>query len=206
MSTRYPIVAQQSSTETVVVNSRFVCTLGMAQTVDEAMSVVRAAKLWHASASSHAYAYHIGFGASVTDGCNDGGEPSGTAGRPMLAILQGSGLGDVVAVVSRYFGGTKLGTGGLVRAFGGALKAALDQTPRSMRIERTQFCLTARYPLYERLEKLLQGFDCQILETTFDEAVHWTLLLADEDLAGCSQAIADLTAGAVQLEPAAKLT
>ncbi len=206
MSTRYPIVAQQSSTETVVVNSRFVCTLGIAQTVDEAMSVVRAAKLLHASASSHAYAYHIGFGASVTDGCNDGGEPSGTAGRPMLAILQGSGLGDVVAVVSRYFGGTKLGTGGLVRAFGGALKAALDQTPRSERIERTQFCLTAGYPMYERLGKLLQDFDCQILETTFDEAVHWTVLLADEDLARCCQAIADLTAGAVQLEPAAKIT
>lgn len=206
MSSRYPILAGDSSTETVVVNSRFVCTLGPAQTVEEAMTFVRAAKLLHSGASSHAYAYRVGFGASVTDGCNDGGEPSGTAGRPMLAILQGSGLGDVVAVVSRYFGGTKLGTGGLVRAFGAALKAALDQTPRSERIERTQFSLTAGYPLYERLGKLLQGFDCQILQTTFDEAVHWTLVLADEDYVRCSRAISDLTGGAVQLEPEAKLT
>lgn len=206
MSGRYPIVAQESSTETVVVNSRFVCRLGMAPTVEEAISFVRAAKLLHPAASSHAYAYRIGFGASIIDGCNDGGEPSGTAGRPMLAILQGSGLGDVVAVVSRYFGGTKLGTGGLVRAFGGALKAALDQTPRRERISRTQFGLTASYPLYERIGKLLEGFDCQILETTFDEAVHWTLLLADEDCARCGQAIADLTAGTARLELAAKLT
>jgi uncharacterized YigZ family protein len=206
MSSRYPIVAQESSTEMVVVNSRFVCTLGMARSVEAAMNFVRAAKLLHAGASSHAYAYHIGFGASVTDGCNDGGEPSGTAGRPMLAILQGSGLGDAVAVVSRYFGGTKLGTGGLVRAFGGALKAALEQSPRRERIERSQFSLTAAYPLYERLGRLLAGFDCQILETTFDEAVHWTLSLADDDCARCGQAIADLTAGAAQLEPAAKLT
>ncbi|HEY3290002.1 MAG TPA: YigZ family protein, partial [Anaerolineae bacterium] len=121
MSDRYPIPARETQAETIVINSRFISTVGEARTVDEAMAFIKRVKAQHSDASSHAYAFHIGHGASVTDGCNDGGEPGGTAGRPMLAVLQGSGLGDVVAVVSRWYGGTKLGTGGLVRAFSGAL-------------------------------------------------------------------------------------
>ncbi|MGQ9815569.1 MAG: YigZ family protein, partial [Candidatus Roseilinea sp.] len=138
---RYPIPAQETAVETQVVNSRFICTIGEARSVDDAMAFIWRVKERHASASAHAYAFRVGYGASVIDGCNDGGEPSGTAGKPMLAVLQGSGLGDVVAVVSRWFGGTKLGTGGLVRAFSGALKAGLEALPRSERVERKTFLL-----------------------------------------------------------------
>jgi uncharacterized YigZ family protein len=133
MATRYPIPAQETHAETLVVNSRFICTIGEARNVDDAITFIKRVKAQYSDASSHAYAYHIGYGASVTDGCNDGGEPGGTAGKPMLAVLRGSDLGDVVAVVSRWFGGTKLGTGGLVRAFSGALKAAIQMLPRTER-------------------------------------------------------------------------
>ena len=72
----------------------------------------------------------IGHGASTTAHCSDDGEPSGTAGRPALSVLQGSGIGDVVLVITRYFGGTKLGTGGLVRAYGDSVRNLLKVLPR----------------------------------------------------------------------------
>ena len=87
-----------------------------------------------ADASHNVPAFVVGYGNAVTAHCNDDGEPSGTAGRPMLAVLQGSGLGDAAVVVTRYFGGTKLGTGGLVRAYGDAVRAVLEIAPRAEKV------------------------------------------------------------------------
>jgi uncharacterized YigZ family protein len=199
VSARYPIPAQETRVETLVVNSRFVCTVGEAPTVDEAVAFIRRVKAELADASSHAYAYHIGFGASVTDGCNDGGEPSGTAGRPMLAVLQGSGLGDVVAVVSRYFGGTKLGTGGLVRAFSGALKAALEQLPRSERVERKVFLLALPYSLYEQVKRLALAHHGTVDGEEFGADVLLTLTFVVDDVQPFQVALRDLSAGRLTL-------
>ena len=199
MSTRYPIPAQETRAETVVVNSRFLCTVIEARTVEEATAFIKRVKAELSDASSHAYAYHIGFGASVTDGCNDGGEPSGTAGKPMLAVLQGSGLGDVAAVVTRYFGGTKLGTGGLVRAFSGALKAVLEVLPRSERVERKSFTLTLPYALYERIKLLVGVHHGEITDEEFGAEVTLTLLFVVDDVAAFAIALRDLSAGQMQL-------
>ncbi len=199
MSARYPIPARETRVETLVVNSRFVCTIAEARTVDEAVTFIRRIKAELAGASAHAYAYHIGFGASVTDGCNDGGEPSGTAGKPMLAVLQGSGLGDVVAVTSRYFGGAKLGTGGLVRAFSGALKTALEQLPRGERVERKTFLLELPYPLYEQVKRLVQAHHGVIDGEEFGADVLLTLTFIVEDVQRFQAALRDLSAGRLAL-------
>lgn len=199
MSVRYPIPAKETRVETVVVNSRFVCTVAEARTVDEAVAFIRRVKAELADASSHAYAYHVGFGASVTDGCNDGGEPSGTAGKPMLAVLQGSGLGDVAAVVTRYFGGTKLGTGGLVRAFSGALKAALEQLPRTERVERKTFLLELPYPLYEQVKRLVLAHHGVVDGEEFGADVLLTLTFIIDDVQPFADALRDLSAGRLAL-------
>jgi uncharacterized YigZ family protein len=199
MTSRYPIPKEEIRVETVVVNSRFLCSVAEAGTVDAATAFIRRVKSELADASSHAHAYHVGFGASVTDGCNDGGEPSGTAGRPMLAVLQGSGLGDVVAVVSRYFGGTKLGTGGLVRAFGGALKAALEVLPRTERVERRTFLIEIPYPLYERVRLLVQAHRGEITAAEFGAEVMLTAVFVIDDIAPATRALADLSAGKLQM-------
>src|SRR6186997_3012409 len=99
-------------------NSRFIATAGLAASVAAARASIAAARAEMPDASHHVYAYVIGHGATTTLGMSDDGEPSGTAGRPALAVLRGSGLGDVVLVITRYFGGTLLGTGGLVHAYG----------------------------------------------------------------------------------------
>ena len=200
MSPRYPIPAHETRVETVVVNSRFVCTVIEARTVEEAVSFIKRVKAELGEASSHAYAYHVGFGASVTDGCNDGGEPSGTAGRPMLAVLQGSGLGDVAAVVTRYFGGTKLGTGGLVRAFSGALKATLDVLPRAEHVERKSFTLMLPYALYERIKLLVIAHGGEIDAGGFGAQVTLALTFVEEDVDLFSVALRDLSAGKLRLQ------
>jgi uncharacterized YigZ family protein len=196
---RYPIPAGEHRAETVVVNSRFMCTVGEARTAEDAMRFIRRVKEQHADASSHAYAFRAGYGASVTDGCNDGGEPSGTAGKPMLAVLQGSGLGDVAAVVSRWFGGTKLGTGGLVRAFSGALKAALDGLPRAERVERRAFLLELPYPLYERVKLLAARHHGALQGEEFGADVLLTLIFAVDDVDPFREALRELSAGRLDL-------
>jgi uncharacterized YigZ family protein len=200
MALRYPIPAAETRVETQVINSRFVCTVGEARTVEDAQSFIRRVKTELADASSHAYAYRVGFGASVTDGCNDGGEPGGTAGRPMLAVLQGSGLGDVVAVVSRYFGGAKLGAGGLVRAFSGALKAALEQLPRTERVERKTYLLELPYPLYERVKRLVQAHHGEIGGEDFGAQVLLTLTFVVDDSESFQRTLTDLSAGQLHLK------
>jgi len=199
MSPRYPIPAGETRVETFVVNSRFVCTVSAARTADEAITFIRRVKAELAEASSHAYAYHAGFGATITDGCNDGGEPNGTAGKPMLAVLQGSGLGDVVAVVSRYFGGTELGTGGLVRAFSGALKVALEQLPRTERVERKTFLLDVPYPLYEQVRCLTKAHNGSIDAEDFGASIVLNLTFPIEDVESFATALRDLSNGQITL-------
>ncbi len=198
-SPRYPIPAQETRVETTVVNSRFVCTVAEARTAEEAQHFIKRVKAELADASSHAYAYHVGFGASVTDGCNDGGEPGGTAGKPMLAVLQGSGLGDVAAVVTRYFGGTKLGTGGLVRAFSGALKAALDVLPRAERVERKSFTLEMPYARYDQIKRLINIHHGEINSEDFAAHVTLALTFIEDDVSAFAQAVQDLSAGQMHL-------
>ncbi|MFN2122854.1 MAG: IMPACT family protein, partial [Candidatus Promineifilaceae bacterium] len=129
MARRYPIPAQETREEIRVSNSRFIATAAPVFSVDEAKEFIKKIKAEFSDASHNVPAFLVGYGPSVTAHCSDDGEPSGTAGRPMLAVLQGSGLGDIAVVVTRYFGGTKLGTGGLVRAYGDAVKVILENLP-----------------------------------------------------------------------------
>ena len=122
---RYPIPEKFTETEITVVNSRFIASAAPVFSNDEARAFINSVKERFPDATHHVPAYVIGYGNSVSAYCTDDGEPSGSAGRPLLAVVQGSGLGDICVVVTRYFGGTKLGIGGLVRAYGDAGKAVL---------------------------------------------------------------------------------
>src|SRR5215216_5950308 len=125
----YSVPLDEIRRELVVVNSRFIATLAPVSTIDAARAFLSRIRKEFGDASHNVPAYIIGGGNTVTEYFSDDGEPSGTAGRPALAVLRGSGLGDVVVVVTRYFGGTLLGTGGLVRAYGAAVKAVLALLP-----------------------------------------------------------------------------
>src|SRR3954467_13767905 len=132
------IPASSARTEIRASNSRFIASAAPAATVEAARRFIAGVRAEMPDASHHVYAYIVGHGATTTLSMTDDGEPPGTAGRPVMAVLKGSGLGDVALVVTRYFGGTLLGTGGLVHAYGDAAKAVLTILPRAEKIERRE--------------------------------------------------------------------
>ncbi len=137
---------------------------------------------------------------SVTAHCTDDGEPSGTAGRPMLAVLQGSGLGDIAVVVTRYFGGTKLGTGGLVRAYGDATKAILEVLPRAEKVPTHTIMMAFPYNLYERIKLLVAEWGGLILDEEFAADITLTVQFQVAVFDAFQAALSELTHGSLQAE------
>jgi uncharacterized YigZ family protein len=176
-------------------NSRFIATAGLAATVEAARAVIAGVRAEMPDASHHVYAYIVGHGATTTLSMTDDGEPPGTAGRPVMAVLKGSGLGDVVLVVTRYFGGTLLGTGGLVRAYGDAAKAVLAALPRAEKIERRELRITLPYAAYEPARRLLAAHAGSILEEDFAADVALRVSLPLAEVAAFSLGLGELTAG-----------
>lgn len=193
--TAYRIPAQTLRLETVVVNSRFIATVGRAASAADARAFVQAVRAEMPDATHHVYAFKVGYGGSVTEGMSDDGEPSGTAGPPVLAVLRGADLGDVVIVITRYFGGTRLGTGGLVRAYGGAAKEALAALPVELKIPRRQIGISLAYPFYERLKLLLAAHHAAIDGEEFDAEVTVYATLPADQVEPLSRALRELTAG-----------
>jgi putative IMPACT (imprinted ancient) family translation regulator len=110
----------------------------------------------------------------VIEHSHDDGEPSGTAGRPALAVLRGSGLGDAVVVVTRYFGGTKLGKGGLVRAYGDAVRKVLEEAPQAQKIATDRVETVIPYPFFERVRLLVAELDGLMIRESFEVDVTVT--------------------------------
>ncbi len=192
---RYPIPAAEARAEVRIANSRFIATALPTPTVDEAKASIGRVRAEFADATHNVYAYVVGCGATTTLGMSDDGEPGGTAGRPALAVLQGSGLGDITVVVTRYFGGTLLGTGGLVRAYGDAVRAVLAVVPRVERIERRTVLLSIAYPQYESVKRLVLAHAGTVQQEEFAAEVTLTLQFAVDNIAAFSHQLNDLTAG-----------
>jgi uncharacterized YigZ family protein len=158
-----------------VLNSRFIASAGPVFSVEEAKAFVAGVKAEFSDASHNVPAYIVGFGSSVITHCNDDGEPSGTAGRPALAVLNGSGLGDAAVVVTRYFGGTKLGTGGLVRAYSDAVRAVLKIVPRAEKLETHTAMIALPYSSLENLRRLVAANQGVVLDETFGADITMTV-------------------------------
>jgi uncharacterized YigZ family protein len=200
LSERYPIPARQARVEIHVLNSRFIATAAPVFSVDEARAFIARIKDEFADASHNVPAYLVGHGATVIAHCHDDGEPSGTAGRPALAVLQGSGLGDVAVVVTRYFGGTKLGTGGLVRAYGDAVREVLQVLPHAEKVPTHTVLVATPYSLFERVRLAVEAHHGQILDEDFAADVTVTARFPVERLPPFQSALQELSSGAIEAE------
>jgi uncharacterized YigZ family protein len=200
--TRYPIPASQVRIEDVILRSRFITTLAPAPTVDAARAFVTGVRAEFADATHNCWAYVVGApGSTAQIGMSDDGEPAGTAGKPMLNVLLGSGVGDVAAVVTRYFGGAKLGTGGLVRAYSGGVKTALQQLPLAEKVERVLLLVILPYRLYQPFERLLPAFEAEVIESQFAAEVTLRVRLPVEHVSDWRGALRELSAGVIQVHP-----
>ncbi len=176
--------------------SRFIATAGRASTVAEAQAFIEEARSEFADATHNCWAYLVGPpGSSAHIGFSDDGEPSGTAGRPLLAVVQGSGLGDLVVVVTRYFGGIKLGAGGLVRAYAGSAKSVLAILPRTEKVERVTVRVELPYACFAPLQRILSEYEAEVVDQRFAAEVALELRLPVEWIAAFRERVADLSRG-----------
>jgi len=196
----YPVPAHEIRRELTISNSRFISSLVPAFTVDEAKAFIACIKAEFPDASHNVPLYIIGHGDSEIAHCSDAGEPSGTAGLPALAVLRGSGLGDVAVVVTRYFGGTKLGTGGLVRAYSEAVRLVVEDVPRAEKVLAHTIMLVFPYTNLERVRLLVASQSGTVLEEDFAVDVTLIARLMVEKLPAFQVSLSDLTKGKVQAE------
>ncbi len=195
----YPVPAKETRITITVVNSRFIASATCTPTVEAAKNFIAEVRAIFADASHHAYAYLIGNGASVVVGMSDAGEPAGTAGRPILSVLRGSGLGDVTVVVTRYFGGTLLGTGGLVRAYSDATRAVLDALPRTEHFDQHICRMCFDYRQYAAVLRVLETYQATVTHEDFAARVTLTIVLPVHQIEPCIAALTDTTAGQAEI-------
>ncbi len=185
--------------ELVVRRSRFVGYGEPAATVAEAEAVLARIRAEHADASHVVHASLVGAPEREIGSLTDAGEPKGTAGRPVMEILRGSGVRNVVIAVVRYFGGVKLGTGGLVRAYGDTARAVLKALPTRPLVVRDDLCLEVDYALHESVRRALHDAGAVITSEEYGTTVVIAFTVAHSDREAALIRIADASSGNVQV-------
>jgi uncharacterized YigZ family protein len=193
----YLIPAESIRTELVIKRSRFLCTVQPAATVAEARAAIAALRDTMPDASHYVYAFKVGFGNSVNEGMSDDGEPTGTAGPPTLAVLRGAGIGDIVIVTARYFGGSKLGAGGLVRAYTESAQGALRLLKTELKLEKKTVGLELPYSQYNIVKRLISAHDGTVVDEVFDGQILVVATFIVSDLNRFTAEVRERTAGGV---------
>lgn len=195
-TTRYPVPDGRCRAEETVDRSRFICELARAATPDEAQAFVREIQATYPDATHHCWAFVAGApGSTSRVGMSDDGEPHGTAGRPMLTVLLHSGIGEIVAVVTRYYGGTKLGTGGLVRAYSASVQAALSELVTAERVEFATLRVVLTWTYLSAVRHVLGSFEAVADSEDYGEQVTLGLRVPREHLDRLRSAIGNATSG-----------
>ncbi|MGY0022377.1 YigZ family protein [Streptomyces sp. cg35] len=199
MQDEYRTVAREGVHETEINRSRFLCALAPAATEEEAQAFVARIRKEHPTASHNCYAYVIGADASVQKASDDG-EPGGTAGVPMLQMLTRREMRYVVAVVTRYYGGVKLGAGGLIRAYGGAVGEALDALGTVTRRRFRLATVTVDHARAGKMENDLRATGREVRDVRYGEAVSIEIGLPEGDVERFQGWLADVSAGSAGFE------
>lgn len=190
--------------EIVEKKSRFIANIFPVKTEEEALEKITAMRKKYYDARHNCFAYIIGENRE-TERCSDDGEPSGTAGRPMLDVLEGMGVHDVVAVVTRYFGGTLLGTGGLVRAYSAAMKEGLAHCVLLSQKTGYRLQILTDYNDVGKLQYLSRTRQLHELFCEYADDVRMELLVPETEIDAVETEITEKTSGKAKLERAEKL-
>lgn len=201
MSGRYPIPGRIHRVEEVIQRSRFITTLAHAPDAEAAHAFVATIRDDFPDATHNCWAFVAGPpGNTAHMGMSDDGEPSGTAGRPMLTALLHGEVGEIVAVCTRYYGGVKLGTGGLSRAYSGGVKLALESLPLGERVERVTLEVTVGYPDVDALQRLFVEWDVEVVAEEYGVDVRYVCGVPITNTEAFRAAVADATRGAGVVE------
>ncbi|AIS63659.1 YigZ family protein [Listeria ivanovii] len=199
MLDQYLTIHRNGTHEIIIEKSRFICHLMRVATEPEAQTFIQQIKKEHRDASHNCSAYIIGENDQFQK-AQDDGEPSGTAGVPMLEVLKKKGLKNIAVVVTRYFGGTKLGAGGLVRAYGSAVSEAIQTIGIVECKLATILECTFAYPLLEKIENALEQRNYQINQKEFTEKVVLHIFVNNDDLTSFSNWITEIANGHIEIQ------
>jgi uncharacterized YigZ family protein len=196
----YKIPAKLNRSEEIIKRSRFIASVAHADTEKEAKAFISNVKNEFPDAAHHCWAYAAGPpGDTARVGMSDDGEPHGTAGRPILTVILHSDIGEIVAVVTRYFGGTKLGKGGLVRAYSGSVKSALAGL--TVTDKRDVLCLTVHFD-YSNLtvvKQVIGAFHSEIIDENYGADVSFKIELAKDEERRFIHTMTDVTGGDIEI-------
>ncbi|HKL87039.1 MAG TPA: YigZ family protein [Treponemataceae bacterium] len=187
-------IEQSVSCELEIKKSRFLAEAMPVSTQEEARSMLKEKKAQYAEASHVVHAFVIGSAGEIL-GCSDDGEPSGTAGRPLLDVLKGSGITNILVTVTRWFGGTLLGTGGLVKAYGDSVKAVLALAKTHEIIHTREFSVQVSYDSFDRISRELSTLGVTEVKETFSTEVLLEGRVIVENIDSFALRISDLTHG-----------
>ena len=201
---QYRMLSKGAQAELVEKKSRFIATIRPVSSEEEAVAFIEEMKKKYYDARHNCSAFVIGSKGELTRSSDDG-EPSGTAGRPMLEVLTGSGIRNIAAVVTRYFGGVLLGTGGLVRAYSGAVKMALEQCETITRRYGVQMLIKTDNNGVGKIQYLLGSKDVVIQDSVYAADVQMTVLVPIEEYDRLCKELVEATNGRVGLEEVEKL-
>lgn len=203
MESEYKIVYAGGEAQIIEKKSRFIATVVPVETEEEALAFIESLRKKYWDATHNCYAYVVGERNEIQR-CSDDGEPSGTAGRPMMDVLAGAGVHNVAVVVTRYFGGTLLGTGGLIRAYSLAVQEGLAAAEVITRIPGVKLKLTAEYTELGKIQYLLGERGLAAQEAVYTEKVELTVLVPEADAAGIKESLTEETSGRIRIEELGK--
>ncbi|MDT2835451.1 YigZ family protein [Enterococcus durans] len=192
----YQTIKEDGQSEIEIKKSRFICSLKRVTSEEEAKDFIQAIKKEYWKANHHCSAFVIGEKNEIQRSSDDG-EPSGTAGIPMLEVLKKNELINVIAVVTRYFGGTKLGTGGLIRAYTHAVSHALEEIGIVKGTLQQEISVHITYPQLGKLENYLTLNQLTIKETNYTDKVTVVCLITEDSVASFKESIIELMNGQV---------
>jgi uncharacterized YigZ family protein len=195
----YQVPTQISQVALEVKRSQFLSFAAPATNRDEADNFIRSLRHQYPQASHVCWAYIAGAPNTTIRSMSDDGEPSGTAGMPILKVLEYSGYGDIVVAVVRYFGGTKLGTGGLQRAYSEAVTRVLADLPIKLKVERTNLQLVYDYTYDGNISRLLERYDTEDIDPNYTHQVTLNLAIASNELDTFKIELTNTTAGNVKV-------
>ena len=200
LTSSYSIADSEVTDETIINKSRFICYLKPCTSIVQAKEIVKEIIELHPQARHHCYAFATkAANNSQGYGFSDDGEPSGTAGRPMLSALQYGDVGEICAVVVRYFGGVKLGTGGLQRAYGGSVKQALTLIKSKVKIAMTSKTLTCDYQQIDDVLHRIKHFNGDVLSQEYLQQVTLKINVPQKNVAELEKQLQTLSAGSIKL-------
>lgn len=201
--TRYLIPAGTHRVEETIQRSRFITTAAHAPDAAAAHDFVQAVRDEFPDATHHCWAFVAGPpGSTAHIGMSDDGEPHGTAGKPMLTTLLHSGVGEIVAVSTRYYGGVKLGTGGLSRAYSGGVKLVLATLPTHERVDRVGVQVVVGYADVDGMQRLMEEMEVVVEEEAYGADVRYRCAVPQGAVDAFAARVADLTSGGGTVDPA----